>query len=204
MLHLLGYSMSIEDLKQFRQLDSCTPGHPEAHITEGIEVTTGPLGQGIANAVGLAIAEVQLSATYNQSDCSLFENHTYCIVGDGDLQEGIASEAMSLAGHLKLGKLIVLYDDNKVQIDGETDLAFTEDVAKRMEAYGFQVIQVADGDHDLIALNDAIEKAKANTTQPSFIQVRTTIGFGSKHQGTEKVFISFLVHVHTNTVYITA
>jgi len=164
-----------------------TPGHPEANLTDGVEVTTGPLGQGVANAVGLAIAEAQLVATFNRPNFKLFDNYTFCIVGDGCLQEGIASEAMSLAGHLKLNKLIFIYDDNKIQIDGETDLAFTENVAQRMAAYGFHVLHIEHGDEDTHAIYQAIETAKTIKDKPVFIQIRTTIGYGSSKQGSEKV-----------------
>ena len=203
MLHLLGYKVSMDDLKKFRQLDSNTPGHPEAHMTDGIEVTTGPLGQGqdsilllfnlnnlylgVSNAVGMAIGEAQLAATFNKPGFKVIDNYTYCVVGDGCLQEGVAAEALSLAGHLKLNKLIVLYDDNKIQIDGETDLAFTENVAQRMTSYGFQVLLVKDGDSDTLSIYEAIEAAKKSTDKPTFIQVTTTIGYGSSKQGTEKV-----------------
>jgi transketolase len=156
-------------------------------MTDGVEVTTGPLGQGIANAVGLAISETHLAATYNRIGFKLFDNYTFCIVGDGCLQEGIAAEAMSLAGHLKLNKLIVFYDDNKIQIDGETDLAFTENVAQRVASYGFHVLTVENGDADTQAIYNAIETAKTIKDKPVFIQVHTTIGFGSSKQGTEKV-----------------
>ncbi|KAF9336381.1 Transketolase [Podila minutissima] len=187
LLHLAGYPTSMEDLKQFRQLNSRTPGHPESHITVGIEVTTGPLGQGFANAVGLAIAEAHMAATFNKPDFDLFNNYTYMIVGDGCLQEGVASEAASLAGHLQLGKLIALYDDNHISIDGDTEVSFTEDVAKRFEAYGWHVQIVADGNNDLKAIAMAIEEAQKVTNKPSLIKVFTTIGFGSLNQGTEKV-----------------
>ncbi|KAJ3185364.1 Transketolase [Gaertneriomyces sp. JEL0708] len=188
MLHLTGYDLSMNDLKSFRQIDSKTPGHPETgHSTPGIEVTTGPLGQGISNAVGLAIAEAHLAATFNKPGYDLFNNYTYCITGDGCLQEGVAAEAVSLAGHLQLGKLICLYDDNHIQIDGDTALGFTEDVPKRFEAYGWHVISISDGDHDVEGIARAIEEAKKVTNKPSLIKVRTTIGFGSKNQGEEKV-----------------
>ncbi|KAI8047123.1 transketolase, partial [Thamnidium elegans] len=142
MLHLSGYEVSIEDLKQFRQLDSKTPGHPEVNDTPGIEVTTGPLGQGISNAVGLAAAEAHYAATFNRPGFELFDNYTYCILGDGCLQEGVSAEAISLAGHWKLGKLIALYDDNAITIDGSTDVSFTEDVVKRFDSYDWHVIVV--------------------------------------------------------------
>ncbi|KAI8824223.1 Transketolase, thiamine diphosphate binding domain-containing protein [Fimicolochytrium jonesii] len=188
MLHLTGHNITMDDLKGFRALDSKTPGHPEAnHGVDGIEVTTGPLGQGIASAVGLAIAEAQLAATFNKPKYELIDNYTYVILGDGCMQEGVQAEAVSLAGHLQLGKLIALYDDNHVQIDGDTALGFTEDVVKRYEAYGWHVQVITDGDHDVDGITAAIEKAKAVTDKPSLIKVRTTIGFGSKNQGLEKV-----------------
>lgn len=187
MLHLLGYELTMDDLKAFRALDSKTPGHPESHITQGIEVTTGPLGQGVANGVGLAIAEAHMSATFNQPDYPIIDNYTYVFTGDGCLMEGVASEACSMAGHLKLGKLIILYDDNQISIDGGTDLAFTEDVTKRFEAYGFHCQYVADGDRDLEGMAKAIKEAQAVKDRPSLIRVKTTIGFASKMQGTEKV-----------------
>jgi transketolase len=185
--HLLGYKITLEDLKQFRQYKSITPGHPERGMTDGIEVTTGPLGQGISNAVGLAIAEEHLAATFNRPGFELFNNYTFTICGDGCLQEGVASEAASMAGHFKLGKLIALYDANNIQIDGELCVQFTEDVCARFKAYGWQVLKVADGDNDLEAIANAIEEAKKDTTRPTLIYIRTTIGFGSLLQGTPKV-----------------
>lgn len=185
--HLLGYKISMQDLKNFRQYKSKTPGHPEVGATDGIEVTTGPLGQGISNAVGLAIAEAHLAKTFNRGDYKIFDNYTYAIVGDGCLQEGINYEAASLAGHFKLGKLIVLYDANGIQIDGDVEITFTEDVCKRFEAQGWHTQEVTDGNNDLEAISKAIEAAKAETTRPSFIKINTTIGFGSQNQGTEKV-----------------
>ena len=187
MLHLAGYPLSIDDLKQFRQVGSLTPGHPENHITAGIEVSTGPLGQGISNAVGLAIAEAHLAATYNRPGFDVVDHFTYVICGDGCLQEGVSAEAGSLAGHLKLGKIIVLYDDNNIQIDGGTDLAFSEDVLKRYEAYGWHTQTVADGDGpDISAILAAIEVAKGVTDAPSMMKVRTTIGKGSAKENTAK------------------
>ncbi|HPC05765.1 MAG TPA: transketolase, partial [Anaerolineaceae bacterium] len=147
MLYLTGYDVSLEDLKQFRQWGSITPGHPEAGMTPGVETTTGPLGQGFANGVGMAVAEAHLAATYNKPDNKLIDHYVYAIVTDGDLMEGVASEAASLAGHLKLGKLIYLYDDNKITIDGSTDLAFTEDREKRFQAYGWHTLRVNDGNN---------------------------------------------------------
>ncbi|CAG8469165.1 13581_t:CDS:10 [Acaulospora colombiana] len=194
LLHLLGYNMTMGDLKAFRQTDSKTPGHPESHLTEGIEVTTGPLGQGFGNAVGLAMAQVHLAATFNKPGYELFSNYTYVICGDGCLQEGVASEAASLGGHLQLGNLIVLYDDNHVSIDGDTAVSFTEDVLKRFESYGWHTQVVEDGDNDLLGIYTAIENARKIKNKPSLIKIRTTIGIGSKDQGTEKVHGSPLKH----------
>jgi len=187
MYHLLGYNISMDDLKNFRQYNSKTPGHPEVGMTDGIEITTGPLGQGISSAVGLAIAEAHLAKTFNRGDYKIFDNYTYVIVGDGCLEEGINYEAASLAGHYKLGKLIVLYDANGIQIDGDVAITFTEDVCKRFEAQGWHVQEVADGNNDLEAISKAIAAAKAETSKPSLIKINTTIGFGSQNQGTEKV-----------------
>ena len=184
LLHLTGYdSVSIEDIKQFRQWGSKTPGHPETFETPGVEVTTGPLGAGISNAVGLAIAESHLAAKFNKPDAQVVDHYTYVIMGDGCNQEGVASEACSLAGHLKLGKLIALYDDNHITIDGRTGVSFTEDVLKRYEAYGWHVQHVADGNTDVDAIAKAIEAAKAVTDKPSIIKVTTTIGYGSPNKG---------------------
>lgn len=186
LLYLTGYdSVSIDDIKQFRQWESKTPGHPENFETPGIEVTTGPLGQGIANAVGLAIAEAHLAAKFNQPDLTLVDHYTYAILGDGCNMEGVSGEACSLAGHLGLGKLIALYDDNHISIDGSTDIAFTEDVSKRFEAYGWHVLHVEDGNTDLEGLAKAIAEAKTVTDKPTMIKVTTTIGYGSPNkQGT--------------------
>ncbi|KAF2396804.1 transketolase [Trichodelitschia bisporula] len=184
LLHLFGYAVSLDDLKNFRQVDSITPGHPEAHDTPGIEVTTGPLGQGIANAVGLAIAQRQGGAVFNKPGFELLNNHTYAFFGDGCAMEGIASEAASMAGHLQLGNLIAIYDDNHISIDGDTACAFTEDVLKRFEAYGWHTQWVEHGDTDLEAIEKAIAAARAVTDKPSVIKLTTTIGFGSKLQGT--------------------
>lgn len=170
-----------------QSIDSITPGHPEAHDTPGIEVTTGPLGQGISNAVGLAMAQAHTSATFNKEGFTLVDNYTFCFVGDGCLMEGISSEASSLAGHLQLGNLIAIYDDNNISINGDTKCAFTEDVAKRYESYGWQVLVVYDGDNDLVAIEDAIRKAKDEGRKPSIIKLNTTIGFGSTQQGTHSV-----------------
>ncbi|KAJ2898023.1 Transketolase [Coemansia aciculifera] len=187
LLHLMGYKLSMDDLKNFRQLGSKTPGHPENTHTDGIEVTTGPLGQGISNAVGMAMAERHLAATFNRPGYSVIDNTVYAIAGDGCLQEGVASEACSLAGHLQLGNLIVLYDSNGIQIDGSTKLGFTEDVLQRYAAYGWHTLEVADGDSDLEGLARAIEAGKAETQRPTLIKVETTIGFGAAKAGTEGV-----------------
>ncbi|MDY7023094.1 MAG: transketolase [Cyanobacteriota bacterium] len=183
LLHLTGYdSVPLDEIKQFRQWDSKTPGHPENHITAGIEVTTGPLGQGIANAVGLALAEAHLAATFNKPDCNLVDHYTYVIMGDGCNMEGISGEACSLAGHWGLGKLIAFYDDNHISIDGHTDISFTEDVCKRFEAYGWHVQHVPDGNTNLDAIAEAIQKAKEVTDKPSLIKVTTIIGYGSPNK----------------------
>lgn len=184
LLHLFGYDVTMDDLKSFRQLDSKTPGHPESHDTPGVEVTTGPLGQGFANAVGLAIAQAQSAATFNKPNYELFNNYTYCFFGDGCAMEGVASEAASMAGHLKLGNLIAIYDDNGISIDGDTKCAFTEDVVKRFEAYGWHSVAVKDGDNDLEGIEAAIRQAREVTDKPTIIKLTTTIGFGSKLQGT--------------------
>ena len=183
LLHLTGYdSVSLEDIRQFRQWGSKTPGHPETFETAGVEVTTGPLGSGTANAVGLAIAEAHLAARFNRPDCTLVDHYTYVIMGDGCNQEGVASEACSLAGHLKLGKLIALYDDNHITIDGDTGVSFTEDVLKRYEAYGWHVQHVPDGNTNVDGITRAIEAAKAVKDRPSLIKVTTTIGYGSPNK----------------------
>lgn len=183
LLYLTGYdSLTLEDLKQFRQWESKTPGHPENFMTEGVEVTTGPLGQGICNGVGLAIAEAHLAAKFNKPDAQIVDHYTYVILGDGCNMEGVSGEACSLAGHLGLGKLIALYDDNHISIDGSTDISFTEDVGKRFEAYGWHVQHVTDGNTDLNAIQKAIEAAKAVTDKPSLIKVTTIIGYGSPNK----------------------
>jgi transketolase len=186
LLHLSGYNVSIDDLKNFRQLEGNTPGHPEVHITDGVEATTGPLGQGVANAVGMAMAEAHLSATYNKGDYNIVDHYTYALCGDGDLQEGVSQEAASLAGHLKLGKLIMLYDSNDIQLDGPTSKAFTENVGMRFEAYGWEHILVEDG-NDLEAIDAAITKAKESTDKPTLIEIKTVIGFGATNAGTHNV-----------------
>ena len=185
LLHLTGYDLSLDDIKNFRQWDSLTPGHPECGLTPGVEMTTGPLGQGFAAGVGMAIAAAHLSATFNQPGFELVNSYIYGIVTDGDLMEGVSSEAASLAGHLSLGRLIYLYDDNRISIDGSTDIAFTEDRAARFEAYNWHVQTVADG-NDVDAVNTAILAAKLDP-RPSLILCRTTIGFGAPNkQGTSK------------------
>jgi len=181
LLHLTGYDLSLDDLKAFRQWQSKTPGHPEYGHTAGVETTTGPLGQGFANAVGMAVSERFLGATFNGDGPNVMDHFTYVLVGDGDMMEGITGEAASFAGHQKLGKLIVLYDDNHITIDGTTDLAFTEDVCKRYEAYEWHVQRVAEG-NDVDAIDKAIAAAKAETGRPSFIAVRTHIGCGSPNK----------------------
>ncbi len=185
-LYLSGYNLTLDDLKSFRQWHSKTPGHPESLDTEGVEVTTGPLGQGLGMAVGMATAERHLAAVYNRPGFEIVNHYTYALCGDGDLMEGVSHEASSLAGTLGLGKLIVMYDDNLISLDGPTELSFTEDVLKRYEAYHWHVQRVADG-NDLSAIEAAIEAAKAETTRPSFIAVRTVIGYGSPKAGTNKV-----------------
>lgn len=184
LLHLFGYDVSMDDLKNFRQLDSKTPGHPEYGHTPGIETTTGPLGQGIANAVGMAIAESHLAAEFNRDGFPIVDHYTYALCGDGCMMEGIEYEAASLAGTLKLGKLIVLYDKNNITIEGDTDSAFTEDVGKRHEAQGWQVLYVSDG-NDMTQIADAITEAKKETEKPSLIIIRTIIGYGSPKAGSE-------------------
>jgi transketolase len=179
LLHLAGYDLSIDDLKAFRQWGSKTPGHPESFETPGVEATTGPLGQGTANAVGMAIGERFLAALFNRPGHTIVDHHTYALVSDGDVMEGVACEAASLAGHLGLGKLIYLYDANDVTLDGPASLIFSEDVGARYAACGWQVITVKDGDHDVAGLDRAIAEAKADTARPSLIIVKTTIGFGS-------------------------
>lgn len=181
LLHLTGYDLSMDDIKNFRQWGSRTPGHPENHLTPGVEVTTGPLGQGISNAVGMAIAEAHLAAKFNRPGFSVLDHYTYVIASDGDLMEGVASEACSLAGHLGLGKLIVLYDDNHITIDGTTDLAFTEDRMGRFKAYGWHTQEVSDG-NDTAAIGKAMERARDEGERPSIIAVRTHIGYGSPNK----------------------
>jgi len=183
LLHLTGFDISIEDLKNFRRLGSKTPGHPEYGVTPGVEVTTGPLGQGIPASVGLAMAERYLAETYNREGFPVIDHYTYTICGDGDLMEGVSYEAASLAGHLKLGRLIVLYDSNDISLDGGLEIAFTENIQKRFEAMNWQYLRVEDG-NDVDAIAKAIEEAKADETRPTIIEIKTIIGYGSSLQGT--------------------
>ena len=181
LLHLSGYDVSMEDIKSFRQLGSNTPGHPEVLDTDGVETTTGPLGQGIATAVGMAMAEAHLGATHNKENFPVVDHHTFALVSDGDLMEGVSYEAASLAGHFGLGKLVVLYDSNDISLDGDLDKSFTENVTDRFHSHGWQVIRVEDG-NSVSDLNAAIEQAKANTSQPTLIEVKTVIGYGSPNK----------------------
>ncbi len=181
LLHLSGYNVSIDDLKNFRQFGSKTPGHPEVHHTDGVEATTGPLGQGIAMSVGMAMAERFLAAKYNKENLPIIDHHTYALVGDGDLMEGISHEAASLAGHLKLGKLVVLYDSNDISLDGDLDRSFSDNTVERFNAYGWQVLRVEDG-NDLEAIRKTIQEAKDNTSQPTLIEIKTVIGYGSPNK----------------------
>lgn len=186
LLHLTGYDLSLDEIKNFRQWDSKTPGHPEVHQTPGVETTTGPLGQGAANAVGFALAEAFLANHFNRLGFPVVDHYTYCLVGDGDLMEGVSSEACSLAGTWGLNKLIFLYDDNKITLDGAADMTFTEDVAARFRAYGWHTLDVADG-NDVEAINSAIAEAKASKDAPTIILIHTIIGYGSPNkQGTSK------------------
>ncbi|HVE65134.1 MAG TPA: transketolase [Thermoanaerobaculia bacterium] len=182
LLHLTGYDLTMEDLKSFRQWESRTPGHPEFRVTPGVEATTGPLGQGTANAVGMAMAERFLANRYNRPGHEVVDHRTYAIVSDGDLMEGISNEASSLAGHLGLAKLTFLYDSNLVSLDGPTSMAFTEDVGKRYEAYGWQVLRVEDGNTDLDAIDRALAEAERESRRPTLVIVRTTIGYGSPNK----------------------
>jgi len=185
LLHLSGYDVSIDDIKNFRQVGSKTPGHPEVFHTDGVEATTGPLGQGFANSVGMAMAEAHLAATYNKENYNVVDHHTYVLASDGDLQEGISHEAASLAGHLQLSKLIVLYDSNDVQLDGPTEKSFSEDVRQRFEGYGWNTLFLEDG-NDLEAIDQAINEAK-KATKPTLIEVKTVIGEGAPNAGTSEV-----------------
>lgn len=186
LLHVAGYDVTIDDLKDFRQLNSKTPGHPEVKYTDGVEATTGPLGQGFAQAVGMALAEQHTAALFNTPEHKVVDHYTYALVSDGDLMEGISYEASSFAGKQQLGKLIFLYDSNDISLDGDLDKAFVEDIQGRFEALGWQYLRVEDG-NDLNAISQAIEEGKANTTQPTLIEVKTVIGYGSVNQGTSKV-----------------
>jgi len=182
LLHLTGYDLTMEDLKSFRQWGSKTPGHPEWLLTPGVEATTGPLGQGTANAIGMAAAERALAARFNRPGHEIVNHRTWALVSDGDLMEGISGEASSLAGHWKLGKLTFLYDSNQVTLDGPASMAFTEDVGKRYEAYGWQVLKVEDGNTDLDAIDEALDAAEREASRPTLIIVRTTLGYGSPHK----------------------
>ena len=186
LLHLSGYQVSMDDIKNFRQWDSKTPGHPEFGHTDGVDATSGPLGQGIPMAIGMALAEKYLAARYNKEGYSLIDHYNFVICGDGDLMEGVTSEASSLAGHLGLGKVVVLYDSNDICLDGDLTQSFTEDVLKRYESYGWHVQRVEDGT-DISAIDQAIERAKQETNKPSIIEIKTVIGYGSKLQGTNAV-----------------
>ncbi|HLK10378.1 MAG TPA: transketolase [Candidatus Binatia bacterium] len=181
LLHLTGYDLPLDEIRRFRQWGSRTPGHPEVHLTPGVEATTGPLGQGISNAVGFAIAEAHLAARFNRPGHAVVDHHTWVLASDGDLMEGVSAEACSLAGHLRLGKLIVLYDDNHVSLSGTTSLTFTEDVGRRFEAYGWRVTRVDDG-NDLAALEEALRAAQAGRDRPSLVIVRTHLGYGAPHK----------------------
>ena len=181
LLYLTGYNLDLEDIKQFRQLQSKTPGHPEYGHTEGIETTTGPLGQGFANAVGMALAERHLASIYNKNNHGIVNHYTYMMCGDGDMMEGITSEAASFAGHLGLSRLICIYDDNHISIEGSTDIAFSENVALRFKAYNWHVISVEDG-NDLSAIENALDEAKAEKEKPSLIVLRTHIAYGSPNK----------------------
>src|SRR5690625_4658890 len=181
LLHLSGYDVSIDDIKQFRQWNSNTPGHPEVVDTDGVEATTGPLGQGFAMSVGMAMAEAHLAAKYNQENFNIIDHYTYALISDGDIMEGISHEAASLAGHLGLGKLIALYDSNDISLDGELNLAFSENTAKRFEAYGWQVLRVEDG-NNIEEISQAIKQAKETTDKPTLIEVKTIIGYGSPNK----------------------
>ena len=186
LLHLTGFDVSMDDLKAYRKFESKTPGHPEVHHTPGVETTTGPLGQGLSTAVGMALAEAHLSAVFNRPDHDVVNHYTFVIASDGDLMEGVTHEASSLAGHLGLGKLIVLYDDNEITLDAEADVSFSEDTLKRYEAYHWHTTIVEDG-NDVAAIRAAIEAAKAERDRPSLIAVRTIIGYGAPDQDTSDV-----------------
>ena len=186
LLHLSGFDLTMDDLKSFRQWESKTPGHPEYKMTPGIDASSGPLGQGIPMAVGMAMAEKALSTKFNKPGYDICDHYTYVLCGDGDMEEGVTYEACSLAGHYSLGKLVIIYDANKVTLDGPLDLSFSENVKKRFESCGFEVLEVKDG-NDLGSLSKAIKKAKNNVYKPTLIINHTVIGYGSKNQGTSKV-----------------
>lgn len=181
LLHLSGYGLSIDDLKSFRQWGSKTPGHPEFGHTAGVDATTGPLGQGIAMAVGMAMAERHLAESYNRESYNVVDHYTYSICGDGDLMEGVSAEAASLAGHLQLGRLVVLYDSNDISLDGDLSQSFSESVANRFKSYGWQYVRVEDG-NDLQEIAKAIEEAKTDEARPTLIEVKTVIGYGSPNR----------------------
>lgn len=181
LLHLSGYDVSMDDLKGFRQWNSKTPGHPEVHYTDGVEATTGPLGQGVAMSVGMAMAEAHLGGMYNTNHMSIIDHYTYALISDGDLMEGISHESASLAGHLGLGKLIALYDSNDISLDGDLDRSFSDNTKERFKSYGWQVLRVEDG-NDIDEVRNALTKAKENTTQPTLIEVKTVIGYGSPNK----------------------
>ena len=187
LLHLCGYDLSMDEIKNFRQWGSKTPGHPEYGHTPGVDATTGPLGQGISMAVGMAMAEAHLAAVYNREGYNIIDHYTYVICGDGDLMEGVSAEAASLAGHLGLGKLIVLYDSNDISLDGELNLAFSENVRQRFEAYGWQTLLVEE-ENNLEAIGKAIAEAKADLSRPTLIEVRTTIGLRFAEQSWKRRF----------------
>src|SRR4051812_38146735 len=180
-LYLSGYELTLDDLRSFRQWESKTPGHPEVHYTPGVETTTGPLGQGIGNSVGMAVAEAHLAAVFNKTSHAIVDHYTWFICSDGDLMEGISHEAASFAGHQKLGKLIGFYDDNKITIDGSTDLSFSDDTSKRFEGYGWQVLHIDDV-NDLSQIDRAVAAAKADGSRPTLVVTRTHIGFGSPNK----------------------
>lgn len=181
LLHLSGYGLSLDEIKNFRQWDSKTPGHPEYHHTKGVEATTGPLGQGIGMAVGMAMAERHLAATYNKENLDIVDHHTFALCGDGDLMEGVAGEAISLAGHLKLNKLVVLYDSNDISLDGDLSMSFSEDIQKRFESYGWNYLRVNDG-NELDDLSEKIAQAKKSSDKPTIIEVKTVIGYGAPNK----------------------
>ncbi|WP_282019739.1 transketolase [Planomicrobium okeanokoites] len=181
LLHLSGYGLEMDEIKNFRQWDSKTPGHPEYHHTVGVEATTGPLGQGIGMAVGMAMAEKHLAATYNKGEMNVVDHHTFALCGDGDLMEGVAGEAISLAGHLKLNKLVVLYDSNDISLDGDLSMSFSEDIRKRFESYGWNYLRVEDG-NELDDLSEKIAKAKQSSDKPTLIEVKTVIGYGAPNK----------------------